>query len=122
MTNQKPTYIRITQFKQKIILLLIYTIIVFVARKSGVTCIFMYLLGFPCPGCGITRACLAALKFDFAVAASFNIMFWSVPLLIAYFMCDGKMFKGKWTDNIILCCIAIGFLINWVYKISLYFI
>ena len=110
------------QIKQKIFLLLTYITIVLIARKLGITCIFMYTIGFPCPGCGITRACLAALKFDFSLAASYNIIFWSVPLLIAYFMCDGKLFKAKWADRIILTGIALGFLLNWVYKLSLYFI
>ena len=33
-------------------------------------CIFRLMTGIPCPGCGMTRAWLAALRLDYAVASS----------------------------------------------------
>lgn len=110
------------QFLEKIIILAVFAVLVFAARKLGINCIILYLTKIPCPGCGITRACLAALRLEFAQAFSYNPMFWSVPVLFLYFFCDGKVFKNKVIDISLLCSIGMGFLINWVIKLLLLFI
>ncbi len=109
------------QFLEKIIFLAVFAVIVFAARQFGISCIMLYLTNIPCPGCGITRACLSALKLDFAQAFSFNPMFWSVPVLILYFFFDGSLFKNKVFDASLLCGIGMGFLLNWVIKLLLLF-
>ena len=44
-------------------------------------------------------------------------MFWSVPLLLLYYIFDWKLFKIKWLDSMMLILIGAGFLINWIVKI-----
>ena len=39
---------------------------------SGIHCPIKYLLGISCPGCGMTRALLAALRLDLAAAFGYN--------------------------------------------------
>ena len=39
-------------------------------------------LGFCCPGCGLTRACLAALRLDIASALYYHPLFWLFPPFI----------------------------------------
>lgn len=39
-----------------------------------IPCIFYELTGHYCPGCGITRMCVALLKLDFEVAAGHNLL------------------------------------------------
>lgn len=109
------------QFPEKIILLIVSAVLVFAARKLGISCIMLYFTGIPCPGCGITRACLAALRLDFAQAFLFNPMFWSVPVLLVYFFCDGRVFKNKVIDVCLLCGIGTGFLANWLIKLLILF-
>ena len=53
-------------------------------------CPILWLTGFSCPGCGITRALMALCRLDFATAWYYNPMvFYLLPvapvLLIAYF-------------------------------------
>lgn len=43
-------------------------------------CIFRLMTGIPCPGCGMTRAWLAALRLDFAAAFAYHPLFWVVPI------------------------------------------
>ena len=43
-------------------------------------CIFRMMTGAPCPGCGMTRAWLAALRLDFAAAFAYHPLFWVVPI------------------------------------------
>lgn len=45
-----------------------------------VTCIFKQVIGISCPSCGMTRAFLSILHFDFYNAFTYNIL--SIPLFI----------------------------------------
>lgn len=110
------------QFLEKIILLAVFAVLIFAAQKLGISCIWLYVTKIPCPGCGITRACLAALRLDFAKAFSFNPMFWSVPVLLLYFFLDGRLFKSKAADIWLFCGICAGFLINWLIKLVTMFV
>ncbi len=46
-------------------------------------CVFRLVTGIPCPGCGMTRAWLAALRGDFAAAVAYHPLFWAVPVAFA---------------------------------------
>ena len=50
-------------------------------------CPFRFFFGISCPGCGMTRALLAALHLDFAAALSFHPLFFLLPLfLLGYYL------------------------------------
>jgi hypothetical protein len=52
-------------------------------NKQHTTCLFKNIFGIDCYGCGITRAVLSALHFNFEDAINYNIMVVIVlPLLI----------------------------------------
>ena len=52
----------------------------------AVPCIFRKITGFLCPGCGITRAILAAVRLDFAKAFAYNQFTFIVLPVLAYIM------------------------------------
>ena len=107
-------FIRQHDVVKKLLFTLFYLTLLGVLAYFDVQCIFLTFLKIPCPGCGMSRAVVSALKLDFAAAFEYHLMFWSMPLLYVYFITDGKLFKGKYTDRIILWCILAGFVINWV--------
>lgn len=41
-------------------------------------CPIRWLFGIPCPGCGLTRACLSALQLDFPAAFTYHPLFWLI--------------------------------------------
>ena len=47
----------------------------------GITCPIKYVLGISCPGCGMTRACLHALKLDFPAAFAYHPLWVMMPPL-----------------------------------------
>ena len=106
---------KIKDFKTKIVVTLIiflYTLVIYV---SPISCVFLWLTGFKCPGCGMTRALVAAIKTDFVLAYSYHKMFWSLPFLYIAFLKDGKIFKNKIMNILFYSIVGIGFLINWLY-------
>lgn len=49
---------------------------------GGGLCVFRSVTGIPCPGCGMTRALTAAVRFDLAAAFSYHPLWWTLPLLL----------------------------------------
>ena len=50
----------------------------------GIHCPISSLLGFPCPTCGVTRALLSLLRFDFRASLSYHPL--AVPLTISVWL------------------------------------
>ena len=87
---------------------------------SGVGCVWRFLFHYPCPGCGITRACVALVHGDFKAAFEYNYMFISLPIIFAYILFDGRIVKSKKIDYTILSIIMFGFLIHWILTLCNY--
>ena len=47
-------------------------------------CPYTYIFGISCPGCGMTRAFLSLLKFDFEMAFYYHPLFWVVIMVVLY--------------------------------------
>ena len=89
---------------------LVYAIVLYI---SPISCPIIEITGIPCLGCGMTRALLSALRFDFRAAFSYHFMFWSVPIIAASFLFDLKLMKSK----LFYIAILLGFIANWIVKI-----
>ena len=108
---------KINDFKQKLIVLTATAVLVFAWAYFGIYCLFKKLLGIPCPGCGMTRAYLALLRLDIRGAFEMHPMFWSVPILLVFYLFDGKVFRKEWINVAILVLIFAGFLVNWIFNL-----
>lgn len=109
--------VKAKDLKEKILITILYLFIILLAYHLNFSCVYRQFLNIPCPGCGMTRACLSVLKFDFVKAFNFHPMFWSVPILYLYFLFDGNLFKNKKINMIVFGLIVMGFLTNWGWKI-----
>ena len=67
-----------------IILYLIYALVMNLFNLQS--CPIKLLIGIPCPGCGMTRAILCLLKFDFKGAIKYNALFIILLLVIVVFI------------------------------------
>ncbi len=88
---------------------LAYAVLLYVLPIS---CPILEITGIPCLGCGMTRALLSAIKFDFRAAFSYNFMFWSIPIVATGILFDLAFMKSKWFYIVIL----LGFIANWIVK------
>lgn len=108
---------RIQNFPQKLAITLTYLAVVAAFRYFRLDCLFLTIFGIPCPGCGMTRALLAALRLDFPAAFSHHPMFWSAPLMYVYFLTDGRLLRRKGADGLVWAGLGAGFLVNWILKL-----
>lgn len=55
-------------------------------RKTGfaIPCIFYRITGLQCPGCGVTRMCLALMRFDFVSAYHYNKLLFIISPVIVF--------------------------------------
>ncbi|MCI8351612.1 MAG: DUF2752 domain-containing protein [Oscillospiraceae bacterium] len=51
---------------------------------TGGPCLMKLTVGLPCPGCGLTRGCLSALRLDFAAAFRWHPLFWLGPPVLFF--------------------------------------
>ena len=93
-----------------------YLAAVAVMNLCGIHCLFFRFLRIPCPGCGITRALLAALRLDFARAFRFNFMFWAVPPAVFVFFTERFPF-GRRAETVFFSAVGVGFAAQWVLHI-----
>ncbi len=76
-------------------------------------CVFRLMTGIPCPGCGMTRAWLAALRLDFAAAFAYHPLFWVVPIafVLAFVreeVASSKLKRGIDIAVIVLCVLVVA--------------
>ena len=108
---------KITQLRGKLLLTAGYFGALLILHWLDAQCIFLSWFHIPCPGCGMSRAFAAALRFDFREAFAYHPMFWSMPILYLYYLIDGGVFRSKKVNTAILVFIAVGFVVQWVIKI-----
>ena len=82
----------------------------------GISCPIKFLIGISCPGCGMTRACLSALRLDFAAAFSYHPLWVILPLLIPLLVWESKRAKRLFFPTILLFVI----LLSLVYALRLF--
>ena len=75
------------KYKSEIGLVIALAIYVIFLQISGIHCPIRYLSGISCPGCGMSRACLSALRLDFASAFYYNPAWVALlPAGVGYFV------------------------------------
>ncbi len=100
---------------KKIIITLIIAVFIALLYFSGIGCVYRYFFNVPCPGCGMTRAFICLLKFDFKGALEYNFMIYSMPLVYAMFLTDGKLFRKKLLNYIVMFLVGVLFLIRYIF-------
>jgi hypothetical protein len=108
---------KIKNLSEKLITLGIVAVIVLVMYLLDIRCFFKLLFNISCPGCGMTRAWVSVLRLDIAEAFRLNPMFWSVPILCALYLFDGKIFKHRWLNYAVTIGILAGFFACWIVRL-----
>ena len=99
---------KISNLKNKLIFCAVYVGVIALWMALDLQCFWLGTFGVPCPGCGMTRAWLAALQLDFSAAFTWHPMFWCVPIGVVFILCDGKVFSNNKVNALILGALAVG--------------
>ena len=82
-------------------------------------CVFRLMTGIPCPGCGMTRAWLAALRLDFAAAIAYHPLFWAVPIafVLAFVREETTSVKVKRGIDIVIAVLCVLVICVWIVRL-----
>lgn len=86
-------------------------------------CPLVVITGFPCPGCGLTRAGLAVLSLDFARAWSIHPFIYPLMVLMILF-CVNRYFMGKKKMPVLRVCLTVtlaAMVLFYVWRMYRYF-
>ena len=83
-----------------------------------IPCVFRAALGVRCPGCGTTRAWLAAICGRLPEAFSYNPLFWAVPVLYIFILYDGHIFRKELLNRAVCLTILAGYLVLFLLRLS----
>ena len=92
--------------KEYICLGLVLAFVVFLYFVTGIGCPILYVTGIPCPGCGMSRACLKLLQLDFSVAYRYHPLCFMLPLFALFFLLRfyGKVSDQRYLWGLVLIC------------------
>ena len=98
----------------------IYSVIV--RSVFGAFCPFLIVTGFPCAGCGLTRAGLHLLRGNFSQAAALNPSIFIVALFMLYCVYFRYLKGTKITGfSFVLGVLVVVTLVVYIYRMHLYF-
>ena len=103
--------------KDKLWLLVAFVTVYFLMWALDTSCIVKFIVGIPCPGCGLTRAWLSVFSLDFAAAFRCHPLFWTVPIVIYYIVFNFEPFRSKVLNYGVPLAIAAMFYINWIIRL-----
>lgn len=85
-------------------------------------CPLMYFFNIPCPGCGMTRAYLSLLRFDFAAAYEYHSLFPIPAIVFAYYLIRKRLRLNDKLETGILIFLISLFFIRWIFILCELFI
>lgn len=88
---------------------------------GNIPCIFRFATGVPCPGCGMTRAVFSLITLDFPSAAFYHPMVFFLPVLFLFIWKDGRLFRSKRINLIVLISIGVLFLAAYFIRLYLFY-
>ncbi|MGN0182228.1 MAG: DUF2752 domain-containing protein [Candidatus Ornithomonoglobus sp.] len=106
---------------KKLIFVVVCCILYVILWVTHYQCVFLKYLHVICPGCGMMRATHEILRLNFREAFEYHPMVYSLPVLLLYVLKAGKPFKNMFINYGVLTLIALGFLLNYVIKLFIFF-
>lgn len=110
----------VRRLKAPLIVLTLYFI--FMKKVFHMMCPMVLLTGFPCPGCGLTRAGVALLQGDFRTAWEQNLMIYPIVLFVIVYIVF-RYFLKRDTKKLswLLLVILAAMIVYYIYRMCRYF-
>ncbi|SFG28437.1 Protein of unknown function [Lachnospiraceae bacterium C7] len=105
--------------KKKLYTLFIYSLgvcfIGLILHITNIGCPIKFVTGCSCPGCGMTRAWLNVLHFNFSTAFYYHPLFWVLPLLIPIMLFQDRINPKIY--KFILFLVLLLFIVVYFYRL-----
>ncbi|MDE6408336.1 MAG: DUF2752 domain-containing protein [Anaeroplasmataceae bacterium] len=99
----------------------LFGLYVFITHAFGwQNCIIKLTIGYPCPGCGMSRAMFALLQFDFVKAFQYNPFVFALPIVgiaiaFQHVSIIKKILNNKWICLALIGMVFIVYILRFVY-------
>lgn len=101
---------------------LVLAVVFILVMLLDVGCIFKSITGFPCLGCGTTRACISFLNGRWLEAFYWQPLFWlSIPLLVIVVAKGENIFKNKKANIALIIILSIVYFSTYFIRMWLLF-
>lgn len=99
-------------------IILIIAYFAFLKNYLYTICPVVLLSGYPCPGCGMTRAMFKVLRFDFAGAWEMHPFIYPIGILFVLFCISRYLLAGKYMRFVkwFMIVIAVGMVVFYIYR------
>ncbi|MBU1020424.1 MAG: DUF2752 domain-containing protein [Firmicutes bacterium] len=112
----------INRYKYLILFFILYFAYFFVFHNGETNCLIKRTIGIPCPGCGMTRAALYLISFDFKNAFIFHPLIYVMPFLVIIFLYqDTRLLQSLAHAKVFFGIIVLMFLVVYIIRMILYF-
>jgi len=104
-------------------IILIIAYFAFLKNYLYTICPVVLLSGYPCPGCGMTRAMFKVLRFDFAGAWEMHPFIYPIGILFLSFCISRYFLNGKYMKYVkfFMITIAVGMIVFYIYRMIMFF-
>ena len=82
----------------------------------GITCPIKFITGISCPGCGMSRACLHAIKLDLSTAFNYHPMWITIPFF-AFFLIFFKWKKNNIAFSVTVGIFAVSMIVVYMWRL-----
>ena len=122
MSLIEPPVKILIKYKYLFILFILYLGYFLIFQQGEPNCLIKHTIGFPCPGCGMTRAVGYLISFDFENAFFYHPLVFTLPFLIFIFLYQDTKILGKIAHSkIFWISVIILFIIVYIIRMILYF-
>ncbi len=104
-----------TKYREYITIILSFSAFAAIWLIFSIPCPIKHLTGISCAGCGMTRALLSALSFNFDAAFIYHPL-WVMLLPLTVLLVALKVKRKKLAFNITVGCAAVIFLAVWIFR------
>jgi len=118
----KVSYEQLYKYKHFLLLFILYISYFYFFHNGETNCLVKRTIGIPCMGCGMSRAFVYMITFNFVDAFHFHPLVFIVPFIVVVFLLQETPFFSKfYHSRLFWGSILLLFIVVYIIRMILYF-